>query len=306
MNTVKKYMRFEKIQPTAKLILVMLLGLCLSACNALIGGSGNPGGAGGISLPLPSGGGESSESSDMPPLPSTPASPQSSGANDGEPSSDQSQRGESPEAKSSDNTSEQTPQGWENDTDAPASSAHQDNQPSFEESNDADEAFEAPDFEDIGGLSEQELAELEKELDETLGDFDEEIKREQEYAEASANDNLADSEDGEYGEFENYNEEAETLNKTQSRSQQSGRQSSSSSNASQRGGGETVLSNRTEKNASKQEQVIKAGAKSDVDLKELAKNDDIVARQIREAAENEVDPELQKKLWEEYHHYKQQ
>jgi len=34
-------------------------------------------------------------------------------------------------------------------------------------------------------------------------------------------------------------------------------------------------------------------------------NDDVVARQLREAAEKETDPELQKKLWEEYRKYKQ-
>ncbi len=33
-------------------------------------------------------------------------------------------------------------------------------------------------------------------------------------------------------------------------------------------------------------------------------DDDIVARQIREAAERETDPELRKKLWEEYRRYK--
>ena len=34
-------------------------------------------------------------------------------------------------------------------------------------------------------------------------------------------------------------------------------------------------------------------------------DDDVVARQLREAAENETDPELRKRLWEEYRHYKQ-
>jgi hypothetical protein len=34
-------------------------------------------------------------------------------------------------------------------------------------------------------------------------------------------------------------------------------------------------------------------------------DDDIVARQLREAAEKETDPELKKKLWEEYRKYKQ-
>ena len=33
--------------------------------------------------------------------------------------------------------------------------------------------------------------------------------------------------------------------------------------------------------------------------------DDIVARQLREAAEKETDPELKKKLWEEYRKYQE-
>jgi hypothetical protein len=33
-------------------------------------------------------------------------------------------------------------------------------------------------------------------------------------------------------------------------------------------------------------------------------DDDIVARQLREAAQKETDPELKKKLWEEYWKYK--
>jgi hypothetical protein len=34
-------------------------------------------------------------------------------------------------------------------------------------------------------------------------------------------------------------------------------------------------------------------------------DDDIVARQLREAAMKETDPELREKLWEEYKQYKQ-
>lgn len=37
---------------------------------------------------------------------------------------------------------------------------------------------------------------------------------------------------------------------------------------------------------------------------QLGKDDDIVARQLREAAEQERDPELREKLWEEYYRYK--
>ena len=35
-----------------------------------------------------------------------------------------------------------------------------------------------------------------------------------------------------------------------------------------------------------------------------ARDDDVVARQLREAAQNETDPELKEKLWEEYRRYK--
>jgi hypothetical protein len=34
-------------------------------------------------------------------------------------------------------------------------------------------------------------------------------------------------------------------------------------------------------------------------------DDDVVARQLREAAEKEQDPELKRRLWEEYRRYKE-
>ena len=49
-----------------------------------------------------------------------------------------------------------------------------------------------------------------------------------------------------------------------------------------------------------------AGSSSQPGKEELeTRDDDIVARQLREAAEKETDPELKKKLWEEYHKYKE-
>lgn len=48
------------------------------------------------------------------------------------------------------------------------------------------------------------------------------------------------------------------------------------------------------------------GRKSDVpDNIPDGSDDDVVARQLREAAEKETDPELKKKLWEEYRRYKE-
>lgn len=37
----------------------------------------------------------------------------------------------------------------------------------------------------------------------------------------------------------------------------------------------------------------------------MSADDDIVARQLREAAEKETDPELKEKLWQEYRKYKE-
>ncbi len=48
------------------------------------------------------------------------------------------------------------------------------------------------------------------------------------------------------------------------------------------------------------------GRKSDIpDNIPDGSDDDVVARQLREAAEKETDPELKKKLWEEYRRYKE-
>lgn len=47
-----------------------------------------------------------------------------------------------------------------------------------------------------------------------------------------------------------------------------------------------------------------AGAVSRSGRDRLSVDDDIVARQLREAAEKETDPELKEKLWEEYRKYK--
>ena len=47
-----------------------------------------------------------------------------------------------------------------------------------------------------------------------------------------------------------------------------------------------------------------SGAKRDPGSRYSKEDDDIVARQLREAAENETDPELKEKLWKEYEEYR--
>ncbi len=49
----------------------------------------------------------------------------------------------------------------------------------------------------------------------------------------------------------------------------------------------------------------KSGNNSGANPTSISRDDDIVARQLREAAEKETDPRLKKKLWEEYRKYKE-
>lgn len=307
MKTLKAQLFIGRLKPISNVLLLVFTSISLSACNTLIGGTGLPGvPAGGPSLPTPpiSGGTSGGAGESSPPsLPSKPSSGQSSDSEDGaeqkEAKSSEGEGGESPDAEVAD--------GWEDQSDDTEQSTN-DGQPSFEEPE--DDEFKAPSFEDKGGLSEQELADLEKELDETLGDFDEEIKREQEYAEANANGTQNnDVEDA----FEEYSEEAEKQVKAKRKSTSTAKQSSSedaansdSDSESQESGESSQSAEENKQETSKQEQNPNTVPDDGADVEDLRKNDDIVARQIREAAENEVDPELKKKLWQEYYNYKQQ
>ena len=78
----------------------------------------------------------------------------------------------------------------------------------------------------------------------------------------------------------------------------SGSKSSDGSQESREGrtGAETAARNGTRKGGE--------GPPSTDQRRRDYKDDDIVARQLREAAENETDPELKEKLWKEYDEYK--
>ena len=51
-------------------------------------------------------------------------------------------------------------------------------------------------------------------------------------------------------------------------------------------------------------QIEESGRGDDRERAQDRQDDDIVARQLREAAEKETDPELKEKLWKEYEAYK--
>jgi hypothetical protein len=256
-------------------------------------------------------------------LPSPPSAPSKP--------SDSKSESESDSKSKSESESESTaiPPEWEQEGDeSDGESDAEENEASFEEpesgeqgkeeeegkqaeqSKDGD-GFDEPSFEDTGGLSQAELDALEKELDETLGDFDEQMEREQSYAEDRANQNTSEGDLGGIGEFENYNAEAEEEQgkggQSQSAQSESDTSAQASSESESSASGASGPGQETRKDGKPGEQA-KGEANDDNKQSDIPdqRDDDIVARQLREAAENERDPELRKKLWEEYRKYNSQ
>ena len=164
-------------------------------------------------------------------------------------------------------------------------------------------------------MSEQELEDLEAELEESLGDFDEDIQREQTYAEERANQQAGEEAIGGIGEFETYSEEedgqgegkqAPTVASSSEGSEEAGDSDSASSQGSAGGASGQGGDQRQGDNPAQDSAAGEEGKEQEPDRPDLRKNDDIVARQIREAAEAETDPVLKEKLWEEYYNYKGQ
>lgn len=279
----------------------VLLIFVLSGCQS--NPFGVPGGVpGGTPLPsIPSGGGSAGTPGSDSPSPMPPGSSGSDSESGSEPS---------PEAggqeSGSENSAETSPS-WEEEGEGSGGS---DEEITFEESEQDEVTFEEPEFEDNGGLTEEELEELEKELNESLGDFDEEIQREKTFAEERANENTDDGPLGGVGVFETY-EDKSARNSQSSQSAANSANSSTESSADSDSEGSaannagTVTGNQSTNSQGIGEEIEEQKSVS-VDLPDEADSDDIVARQIREAAESETDPELKEKLWVEYRKYKNQ
>ncbi|NND81173.1 MAG: hypothetical protein HKN50_01960 [Gammaproteobacteria bacterium] len=307
-----------------KFIAVLAAAFFVVGCQTS-GGSGggvpSPSPSKSPTMPSPGGGGA--------PSPSQPGEQSEGEQSQGEQSGGEGQQGSSQSGSESDSTA--IPDEWEQEGEADADGdgagegeetgdAEDESQPSFEEPQSGSDAagetaFEQPDFGEDGGMTEQEMKELEKELDESLGDFDEEIQREKTYAEERANDNADEGTLGGVGTFETYEGDGEgAASKRQrqasSSSNKTGQASaSSSSDADAEGdGGDPGLREAKQSDAAGNvdDALDEELAEQKDDIPDLRDNDDIVARQIREAAERETDPELRKKLWEEYRRYKNQ
>jgi hypothetical protein len=166
----------------------------------------------------------------------------------------------------------------------------------------------------------EKTASLDGQLGASLSEFDELLLREMEDLKRKQSGSPDTAAGSGSGEGENQSESQGESSSTASGGAESGDSGLSGTGAQQQGaeqqgeeqqqGGEVAA--RSEQN-SQQQGAGNAGSREGKDdstgtgrrdQPPAADDDDIVARQLREAAENESDPELREKLWQEYRRYK--
>jgi len=154
-----------------------------------------------------------------------------------------------------------------------------------------------PDAELPEGEESDEVAILDQSLDDSLSDFDEMLLKEMEEIKAQSSERR--SELSEEAEAERKRLEGKGEGETGSEEQ--------TKEASTVGEPEEGMSD--EEATMREDGEDRQGSKDGTSGKQAepphdSDQDDIVARQLREAAEQETDPELKKKLWKEYEDYK--
>lgn len=144
--------------------------------------------------------------------------------------------------------------------------------------------------------SQEQVAVLDAMLMAGLSEYDERLLREQERIKAATpNDNPAGGGNGAGTGGEGAGTEGDAGDQGRNSGGVAGDSSESGTSGGQPGGGPVEGSESAGGAGTEREQPADAGDGSD---------DDVVARQLREAAEKETDPELKAKLWEEYRRYK--
>jgi len=142
-----------------------------------------------------------------------------------------------------------------------------------------------------------EVAELDRQLNESLAQFDDRLLKEMNAIRAESAKKMQDL-------AQEAAEAAKRLREKGMESDTSGAESSEDESESGRemesaeGGADTATASRDKSRKGGKGPSRKEPRRADYE------NDDIVARQLREAAENETDPELKEKLWKEYEEYK--
>lgn len=158
-----------------------------------------------------------------------------------------------------------------------------------------------------------ELAALDKELNESLSEFDEKLLKELDLIQAKSADRMQDLAEEAAEAARRLREKGVDLDASADESAESdanqtdaAKQSDADKDAADKQDGQAA------KAGGDDDQVAKSDTsrKGDQDAARKqerhgsGEDDDIVARQLREAAEKETDPELKEKLWQEYEEYK--
>ena len=157
----------------------------------------------------------------------------------------------------------------------------------------------------------EQIAALDRMLNAGLGEYDEKLLQEQERIKAATPNDNSDAGDGSKGEgsegegsegegsegegSEGESSEGGSEGEGQETGGSPGGNRAGDQSGDQRGGGPEDSSTGSGERGSDRDQPSDIPDGSD---------DDVVARQLREAAEKETDPELKAKLWEEYRRYK--
>jgi hypothetical protein len=148
-----------------------------------------------------------------------------------------------------------------------------------------------------------EVVALDKEFNESLARFDDKLLKEMEEIRAGSAEKLQDLAQEAADAAKRLRDKGVDVDTSSSESSESANgQNEASADKRQT---ETTQGS-TDTDSASREGSGRAGKDTSADDRRRAdyEDDDIVARQLREAAENETDPELKEKLWKEYEEYK--
>jgi hypothetical protein len=159
-----------------------------------------------------------------------------------------------------------------------------------------------------------EVAALDRQLDSSLADFDEMLLKELDLIRAKSSERMRDlAEEAAAAAKRLRDEGIDVESGLEEKSDESEADSSKNEKAdkTERDASETIKGKRSEAGEDTTELSARDKSRDGAEGSEGhpknrfdPKDDDIVARQLREAAEEETDPELRKKLWKEYEQYK--
>jgi len=154
-----------------------------------------------------------------------------------------------------------------------------------------------------------EVVALDRQLDSSLAEFDEMLLKELDLIRAKSSERMRDLAEEAAAAAERLRDEGIDIDAGFEEKPNESEEGSSKKQKGDKTDGDTAeaVKGKTSENGEDTTQLSREGAEGSEGHPRNRfdpKNDDIVARQLREAAEEETDPELRKKLWKEYEQYK--